>query len=170
MAVQGRRGWLFVAVVCAATVAGCGSESTGETSPDAVIKTVRTFAGPNAKVYQSRVLVNPDTGGLRWMPMVVACKPEDDCEVIAPDGAGYPDLQAFVDDSKLLKSGDEVGGDANITSPGEPTRFVTFRRADTPPWGWYAGGSALLALLIVVLLVSRMRRRRQADASLAGQL
>lgn len=172
MAVLGRRGWLFVAAVCASTVAGCGSESTGRTSPDAVDERVQTFAGPNAKVDLSRVLIgNPDTDdGLRTMTMVVACKPEGDCEVIAPDGAGYPDLQAFVDDSKFLKSDDQVGGNANITSPGKPARFVTFRPADTgPPWAWYFGGSVLLVLLIVVWSVSRTRRRRQADASLASQ-
>lgn len=45
-----------------------------------------------------------DDGSFRWMPMVVACKPEGGCEVVAPDGARYPDLQAFVDDSKLIKS------------------------------------------------------------------
>jgi hypothetical protein len=130
-----------------------------------VIKTVENFAGPDAKVYQSQVLVKPaDGGSVRWMPMVVACKPEGGCEVVAPDGVGYPDLQAFVDDTKLIKSGDKVLGAANITSPGEPVQTGTFTKRAVLPWVWWAGGGALLVLLLAaVWLMTRTRRRRRAE-------
>jgi hypothetical protein len=163
LAFRVRMTWLFLAVVCAATAAGCGSASTGQVSPDAVINTVESFAGPNAEVSQSQVLVtDADSGNRRWIPVFVACKPEGGCEVITPDGAGYPDLQAFVDDSKLIKSGDRVLGNVNMTSPGEPVRTETFTKRAVLPWAWYVGGGALLVLLLVVAvwLATRTRRRR----------
>lgn len=168
MALWGRIGWLFVGAVCVATIAGCGSASTGRVSSDAVITTVRDFAGPDAKVYRSQVLIQQaDDGSMRWMPMVVACRPEGGCEVVAPDGAGYADLQAFVDDTQLLKPGDKVLGAANITSPGEPVRAATFTKGASLPWVWYAGGGALLVLLLAaVWLMVRARRRRRADERL----
>ncbi|MEQ4726200.1 hypothetical protein [Nonomuraea sp. B19D2] len=161
VAVWGRKGWMLVAVVCAVAIAGCGTASTGQTSPDAVIKTVEDFAGPDAKVYSRRVLVeNADDGQSRWMPMVVACKPEGGCQVVAPDGVGYADFQSFINDTKLIKPGDKVLGAANITSPGEPLQPKTFTKRAHVPWALYAGFALLVLLVAVWLILQDFRRRR----------
>ncbi|QWF84541.1 hypothetical protein [Amycolatopsis sp. CA-230715] len=161
--------WLVLVAVCAASLAGCGSDSTGRVSADAVKKAVTGFGGPDAKAYQSRVLVKDvESGEMRWLPMVVACEPGGGCEVVAPDGAGYPDLEEFTEDSKLLKPGDEVLGAANITSPGESVRTATYVKGSGLAWVWYTGGGAALVLLggAVSLVVRARRRRKEGEALL----
>ncbi|MEU6713945.1 hypothetical protein ABZ897_20950 [Nonomuraea sp. NPDC046802] len=161
VAVWGRKGWMFVAVVCAAAIGGCGTASIGQTSPDAVTKTVYDIAGLDGKVYGRRVLVeNADDGKSRWMSLVVACKREGGCQVVAPDGVGYPNFQAFLNDTKLIKPGDRVLGAANITSPGEPLQAKTFTKRADEPLALYAGFALLVLLVAVWLILQDFRRRR----------
>lgn len=130
---------------------------------DAVMKTTHSFAGPNPKFGERAVLVKGTDGVNHFMPMLIACKPEGGCVAIALDGASYTDLQDFVDDSKLIKPGDEVFGTADLTSPGSPqNRAETFTKHVTPPWVWYVGGGVLLVLSVVgaVWLEARTRHRR----------
>ncbi|UJW30520.1 hypothetical protein L3Q67_35785 [Saccharothrix sp. AJ9571] len=156
--------WLVLVIAC--VVAGCGPGSTGRASPDAVIKAVESFAGPDAQVYQNRVLVHPPDGEMSWLSLVVACKPGGGCVVVAPDGASYPDLEAFVDDTELIEPGASVRGNADLAFPDKDVRSETFTKTD--PWmqGWYIGGGALLVVLVVAvvwLIVRTRRRRREAE-------
>lgn len=130
-----------------------------------MIETVRDVAGPELAVYRSQVLVkDADDGSFRWLPIVVACRPQGGCRVIAPDGADYPDLRTFVDDTKLVNRGDSVTGNANVASPAEAVRTETFVKRPYPPWARYAlVGALLLGLPLVVVLLIRSTRRRRAD-------
>jgi hypothetical protein len=165
---RGRLWWLVVLPVFVVAIAGCGSDSTGENSPRAVVNTVQSFApGPDAKIYRSQMIVQGAEGGdLLTLPMVVACKPEGDCLLVAPDGAGYPDVATFVDDTKLLEPGDRALGNANITDPGAPVRSETFTKSADLTWLWYVGGGVLVLLAAAVWLVIRMRRRREDNERL----
>lgn len=161
-----RMTWVCVTVACAAVITGCGSASTGQVSPDAVMKMAHNFAGPNPKFLERDFLVKGADGRYRVMPMFIACKPEGGCEAIALDGASYTDMQDFVDDSKLIKPGDEVFGTADLTSPGSPkSRTETFTKHVTPPWVWYVSGGALVVLLIAgaVWLEAWTRRRHRVE-------
>src|SRR4051794_28949069 len=110
-----RRGWLFVVALCAAAVAGCGSQSTGVVSSDAVRAEVNRFGGPAAKLYAGRAyIMNAQGRADGEVPLVIACKAGGGCEIIAPDGVAYPDLQHFVDDSKFIDDGDEVLANPNL--------------------------------------------------------
>jgi hypothetical protein len=158
-----------VLVLCLLALAGCGSTSTGDESPKAVSATATDFAGADGKLYKATAMVNPADGGkVRALNLVVACKPDGTCEIVAPDGAAYPGLQAMVDDTRLLKAGDEVLGAANITSPGQPVDLKTFTRTG-PPWLWIGVGVGLAIVLVAGLLVLLARRRRRQGEKLRRQ-
>jgi hypothetical protein len=155
---------LFLATAFAATVAGCGSSSTGRISADAVHEEVRDFAGPDAKLYASQVQIkDADDGKWRSITVFTACKPEGGCEIVAPDGAGYPDFQHFVDDTKLINRGDEVLANADMTSPKASARLETFKKSAIPAWAWYAGGGALVVVLLLTAIWLGRKMRRRAD-------
>jgi hypothetical protein len=163
--VGNRRVWLLVAVVCLAAVAGCGSESTGVASADAVRAELNRFGGPEVKTYVGRAYILDAQGRAgREVPLVIACKPGGGCEIIAPDGVAYPDLQHFVDDSKFVEDGDEVLANPNLLTPeADPDPHLESYTRSAPVWPWYAGGGALtLVLVLGALWLVRRRRSRAA--------
>ena len=163
-----RRGWLFGMALCLAAVAGCGSQSTGVASPDAVRAEANRFGGPAAKLYTARAyIVNAQGHAEDEVPLVVACRPGGDCEIIAPDGVPYPDLQHLVDDSKFIDDGDRLLANANLLTPeDDPEPHLTGYSRSAPVWPWFAGGGALA--LVLLLGVVRLVRRRRSGAVQEG--
>ena len=153
---------VLVVLVVVALITLRGSSSTGRISADAVRDEVRDFAGADAKLYASQAQIeDADDGTWRSITVFTACKPAGGCEIVAPDGAGYPDFQHFVDDTELIDRGDEVLANADMTSPGASTRLATFKKSAVPAWARYAGGGALaiILLLTAIWLVRKTRRR-----------
>jgi hypothetical protein len=165
---------LFLVAAVVATMAGCGSSSTGRISADAVLKEADAFGGPTVKLYSSQAQIIDADDQTRSLPLVVACKPGGDCEVIAPDGASYPDVQHLVDGTRLIDRGDEVFVNSDLTHPGASTHLAEYKKSAVPSWAWWAGGSALLLVLLLIAagLIRRKttRRRRQPpeDDATAG--
>jgi hypothetical protein len=168
MNVWRRSARLLVVTACAAAVAGCGSSSTGRPSADAVQATIRDVAGPDAKIFAGRAAIrSADDGEWRWIVLLSACRPEGGCRIVAPDGADYPDVQHFVDDSELIERGDKVLANANLRTPEVPGRFESFTKPLVPPWIWPTAAAALTALLLLLVLrIVRARRRRAEDRAL----
>ncbi len=159
-----RMAWVTLSIAWLAMVAGCGSESTGRTSPEAVERTAREFGGPDVKLYASQVMIRSAADG-QWRHIVVvtACRPDGDCTIIAPDGVSYAVVRSFVDDNKAIEPGDVVLANPDLASPDTPApaRLEEFTKSSGPPWVWMAGGgaSAVVVLLTLVWLVRRRRRR-----------
>jgi hypothetical protein len=157
---------LILTVAWTATVVGCGSESTGRTSVDAVSETAHEFGGPNVKLYASDTLVRSVDGEWRHVTVITACKPEGGCTIIAPDGVSYPDVQHFVDDNKVIKPGEKVVANANLGTPDKPLKIKEFTKSTGRPWVRYAGAAALAVVVLLVgvgLIPMRRRRREEQD-------
>ncbi|WIY05231.1 hypothetical protein QRX60_15795 [Amycolatopsis mongoliensis] len=160
----------FLAVV----LAGCGPESasTGRPSADAIIGTVEGFAGKDADVSHINVLrKQAKNGDVSVVDLVIACKPGTrDCLLVAPDGAGYPSLADFVDDTKLLEPGDTISGAAGIPAHPVARQSETVVKSDPDVSAWTAVGVvvaglvvAALVVIAVVWLIRRPRRRREGN-------
>ena len=166
-----RAAWVVLALACLAMAAGCGSESTGRPSADAVAHTAHEFGGPDVKLYSAKMIIKSADGQWRDIVVITACRPDGGCRIIAPDGVGYPDVQELVDDNKAFKPGDVVLANTNLASPETPGpgSLEEFTKSSGPPWRWIAvgGASAVVVLLGLAWLV---RRRRTAEpAPLPGE-
>lgn len=153
---------LAILIFCAAAVAACGSSSTGQLSPDAVTDKVSGMAGPEGKVYTHEAILKPADGGENTkLLVIIVCPPSEDCTLVGRDGATYPDMQTFVDESDDVAPGDEVFANADPTNPDAKPELALYTKNDGVAWGWYAGGGALLVLLMLTgwLVISRRRRR-----------
>ncbi|WP_410655750.1 hypothetical protein [Amycolatopsis sp. lyj-112] len=167
---------LLLCGLLAVAVAGCSKESasTGRSSGDAVIDTVTGFAGEDADVSWINVLWEQAKSGDReFLRLVIACKPGTrECLLVAPDGAGYANLEDFVEDTKLLKPGDTISGAGGIPNSPDTSKTETqTKHDDNDNAGFWAGTIACILLAAALIAVSvwwwvRKSRNRSDDVRL----
>ncbi|MEU8638459.1 hypothetical protein AB0C38_40285 [Amycolatopsis sp. NPDC048633] len=163
-----------VLALLAVVLVGCTQEpaSTGRVSAAAIISTVEGFAGKDAAVSHINVLrKEAKNGEVSFVDLAIACKPGTrDCLLVAPDGAGYPNLADFVDDTKLLEPGDTISGAGGIPTHPDTAQSETITKNDPADAAWTVVGLSAAGLVVAALvvfvalwLVRRARGRRDAD-------
>lgn len=151
---------LVLVLSAVVVVAACGPSSE-PLSSDAVADKVRGIAGPDGKVYSHDAILRRAGGGADGtLLVVVACPAGGDCTLVGRDGATYPDMQTFVDESDDVAPGDEVFANADPTNPDAKPELALYTKSGGLAWGWYAGGATLLVLLIATGWLAIRRRRR----------
>lgn len=167
-----RRSKLLLLILVLA-VAGCGSESTGHKSADAVVGTANSFAGRHAPVSTVNALWDDHgAGGLRLLRLSIVCKGKTrDCLLVAPDGAGYAGLEDLVDDTKLIKPGDSLSAAGGLPSKVDTAHMETYTKSDslTAVWTVVAGVVAAVAVAFGAIMAFRRTRQRRENARLLDE-
>jgi hypothetical protein len=169
-----RRSTVLALPLLAVVLAGCGRESasTGHPSGHAIINTVEGFAGKDAEVSHINVLRKAAaTGDVSTVDLIIACKPGTrDCLLVAPDGAGYPNLADFVNDTKLLQPGDTITGAGGLPAEPDTAQTETVTKTDSVDPAWTVAGVAAAGVVVAAIVVfaalwlaRRARGRRDAD-------